>query len=74
MRSSTSGKSVHMNFAFFLSDDGSIHLTANDVSGFHVAINEDPARRNGHPTLYKKLADCLRQAGAPAPDVVVSKD
>ena len=61
MRVSKGGKSVHLEVGFWLHKDGSIHLTANDVKGFHVAINEDPKRKNGHPTLYKRLSKCLAE-------------
>jgi hypothetical protein len=61
------GKSVYTEAGFWLEEDGSIHLAFRGVKGFHVAINADPRKRNGHPTLYKRLAHCLRQAGAPAP-------
>jgi len=67
VRKSASGKSIHLDVAVFLYDDGSIHITANDIPGFHVAVNADPKRVNGHPTLFKRLAQCLREAGAPAP-------
>ena len=67
MRTSKNGKSVHLEIGFWLNDDGSIHVTANDVSGFHVAVNADPNKRNGHPTLFKRLAKCLADAGAPSP-------
>lgn len=61
MRISENGKSVHIEVGFWLQVDGSIHLTSNDVKGFHVAINENPERRNGHPTLYKRLKAILSE-------------
>ena len=69
MKKSQDGKSVYLEMGFWLEKDGSIHLSGKGVSGFHVAVNEDPAKRNGHPTLYKRLAACLKQMGAPAPPV-----
>jgi hypothetical protein len=69
VRISKNGKSVHLEIGFWLNDDGSIHMTANDIEGFHVAVNSDPARKNGHPTLYKRLAKCLADMGAPAPAI-----
>lgn len=67
MEKSKDGKSVYLHVGFWLEKDGSIHLAGRGVRGFHVAVNKEPERRNGHPTLYKRLADCLRQMGAPAP-------
>ena len=67
MRVSKNGKSVHIEIGFWLNDDGSIHITSSEAANFHVAVNEDSARANGHRTLYKRLAQCLREAGAPAP-------
>jgi hypothetical protein len=67
MRVSSNGKSVHLEVGFWLHDDGSIHVTSNELEGFHVAVNSSPTRRNGHPTLFRRLAQCLRDMGAPAP-------
>lgn len=64
---SRSGNSVYGRCGFWLEPDGSIHLTMPGVHGFHVAVNRDPERPNGHPTLFKRLADCLREQGAPSP-------
>ena len=67
MRISKNGKSVHVEIGFWLNDDGSIHDTSGALKGFHVAVNREPSRSNGHPTLYRRLARCLQEAGAPAP-------
>lgn len=67
MEKSKDGRSVYLKVGFWLEKDGSIHLSGHGVKGFHVAVNEDPQKRNGHPTLYKRLAACLRESGAPAP-------
>lgn len=67
MRVSKNRKSVHLEIGFWFSDDGSIHVASNEVDGFHVAVNSSPTRRNGHPTLYRRLAACLGEAGAPGP-------
>ena len=55
MRTSKRRKSVYLNVGVFRQDDGSIHLTGVNVQGFHVAVNEDPIRKNGHSTLFKRL-------------------
>jgi hypothetical protein len=67
MQKSKNGKSVYLEVGFWLEKDGSIHLSGKGVRGFHVAVNPDPTRPNGHRTQYKRLAECLRQMGAPAP-------
>jgi hypothetical protein len=69
MRISKNGNSVHMEMDFWLNDDGSIYLTSNEVEGFQIAVNADPDRKNGHPSLYRRLAKCLSQMGAPAPKI-----
>jgi hypothetical protein len=67
---SRKGKSVYVKMGMWLEKDGSIHFSAPGVHGFHVAVNREPEKRNGHPTLYKRLAKCLRDMGAPAPENV----
>jgi hypothetical protein len=67
MKLSKKGRSVYTEVGFWLEKDGSIHLGIKGDPTGHVAINEDPARRNGHPTLYRRLANALRKSGAPAP-------
>ncbi len=67
MQLSGDGNSVYLQVGFWLEKDGSIHMTGKDVEGFHVAINNDPTRKNGHPTLYRRLASCLSEMGASAP-------
>ena len=47
--------------------DGCIHMTINDIPNGHVAISNNPGSRRGHPTLFDKLAQCLREKGAPSP-------
>jgi len=71
MRISKKGKSVFVEIGFWLEKDGSIHMGSNDpaVSNFHVAVNSDPKKPNGHPTLYRRLAGYLKQMGAPAPQL-----
>jgi len=69
MSVSKKGRTVYLEVGFWLEKDGSIHLAAKGVPRFHVAINEEPNKRNGHPTLFRRLAKCLRDAGAPSPTV-----
>lgn len=66
---SKKGKSVYAQAGFWLEKDGSIHLAFKGVPGFHVAVNADPKKPNGHPTLFKRMGKLLAEAGAPAPKV-----
>lgn len=68
MRLSRNGNAVYAEVGFWLEPDGSIHLTIKDDPSGHVAINREPDRPNGHPTLFRRLAKALREAGAPAPE------
>ena len=65
---SKKGRAVSTEVGFWLEKDGSIHLTIKGDSTGHVAVNSNPEKRNGHPTLYRRLANALREMGAPAPD------
>jgi hypothetical protein len=68
MRLSKKGKAVYTEVGFWLEKDGSIHIGIKGDPSGHVAVNFDPTKRNGHPTLYKRLSKALRAAGALAPD------
>ena len=61
------GKGVYCRFGFWLESDGSVHLTAPDIPGFHVIVNQDSESPKGHPELFARLTDCLHANGAPAP-------
>ena len=67
MKLSRKGKSVYAEIGFWLEKDGSIHMTIKGDPSGHIAVNENPERRNGHPTLFARLAKALGEAGAPAP-------
>ena len=67
MRLSEKGRAVSTEIGFWLEDDGSIHMTIKGHRSGHVAVNADPKKRNGHPTLYRRLAEALRDARAPTP-------
>lgn len=59
-------KSTSAEIRFWLDGD-TIHVTSDAAENFHVAVNKEEDRPNGHPTLYKRLAELLREAGADAP-------
>jgi hypothetical protein len=65
MNRSKQGKSVYLRIGFWREKNGSIHIGSNEVEGFHVAVNSDPSKPNGHPTLYKRLDALLEAAKAP---------
>ena len=68
MRKGPDGKRVHIEIDFWLDDDGStIRVSSKERPDFHVRVKPEPLKRNGHPSLYRRLAWLLRDAGAPAP-------
>jgi hypothetical protein len=61
------GRSVNLNVRCWLEVDGSIRLMSENDPALRVIIKNDPERPNGHPTLFKRLAQYLRDKGVPAP-------
>jgi hypothetical protein len=61
------GRSVSLNVRFWFESDGSIRLTSEAEPSLRVIIKNDPERPLGHPALFKRLAQCLRSMGVPAP-------
>jgi hypothetical protein len=61
------GRSVSLNVKFWFETDGSIRLTSDADPSLRVIIKNDAMRPLGHPTLFKRLAQCLRTMGVPAP-------
>ena len=48
--------------------DGKIRISAPSVPGFKLTtVNRDPKNRRGHPHLYEKLAQLLRDKSVVAP-------
>jgi hypothetical protein len=76
MRQSTRGKggnqprSVSLEIMFWKTPSGTIHVATNDQEArdFHVAITADPNKRNGHPTLYRRLDSYLKRKLGPVPE------
>jgi hypothetical protein len=58
-------RSVTFAIIFRKRPDGVIHIATNDPEGvgFNVGISNDPTKRNGHPTLYRKLDAFLTMKG-----------
>jgi hypothetical protein len=70
MRTSKPGKSVYLDVGIWFDENqGHIHMTAKGVDGFHTTVAPNPDSKRGHPNLYMKLAKCLRDAGAPHPEI-----
>lgn len=60
MQRSKKGKAVYTQVGVWREKDGSIHLTLKGVKNGHVAVNAAPSKRNGHPTLFARLDQLLR--------------
>ncbi len=62
MKRSAKGKTVYAEIGVWREAGGSIHFTIKGLENGHVAVNSDPVKRNGHPTLFAKLEQVLAQA------------
>jgi hypothetical protein len=51
--------------------DGSIHMTIKGMPNGHVAVNADPSKPNGHPTLYARLDRLLRDTPLAVPREII---
>ena len=69
MQRSKKGKAVYTQVGVWRERDGSIHMTFKGVKDGHVAVNADPSKRNGHPTLFARL-DRLLKSAPPAPKAI----
>jgi len=69
MQVSEDGRSVSLHVRFWFESDGSIRLTSEADPSLRVTIKNDPERPLGHPTLFRRLAQCLQSMGVPAPMV-----
>ena len=61
------GRSVSLHVTVWYESDGSIRLSSPVDPSLRVTIKNDPERPSGHPTLFKRLAQCLGTMGVPAP-------
>jgi hypothetical protein len=62
MERSKKRKAVYTKIGVWREPDGPIHMTIKGVKNGHVAVNADPAKRNGHPTLFARLDQLLKDA------------
>ena len=69
MKASKTGKTVYFEIGIWYREDtGKIHMSAPGVPGFKLTtVNCDPSSKRGHPHLYKKLAQILRDKSVSAP-------
>ena len=73
MQTSKPGNSVYLDVGIWYDEDqGHIHITAKNVEGFHTTVNKNPESKRVHPNLFNKLAKCLKESGAPAPEIEIS--
>jgi hypothetical protein len=67
MSSSKHRKTARIEIEFWFDEDGSIRVVSEAGPDFHVRVRAEPLKRNGHPSLYRRLAWVLRDAGAAKP-------
>lgn len=66
---SGSGRTTYVKIGIWYNEeDKSIHMS---VEGHNLtSVNDNPKSRRGNPSLFKKLARVLRDAGAKHPPIV----
>lgn len=62
MRRSKTGRAVYTQIGVWREPNGSIHMTLKGIKNGHVAVTPDPGKRNGHPTLFARLDQLLKDA------------
>jgi hypothetical protein len=67
MSSSKHRKAARIEIEFWFDDDGSIRVASEAGPDFDVRVLAEPLKRNGHPSLYRRLAWILRDADAAMP-------
>ena len=70
VRKSETGKTVYFEIGIWYDDNsGKIHVSAPSVSDFGITtVRYNPKRKRGHPHLFQKLAQCLRESGVSVPE------
>ncbi len=65
-KSKPDGKTVYLDDVsiWWREDTGRIHIS---FEGKISTVSPDPKSKRGNPHLFRKLAECLRDAGAPHP-------
>ena len=67
MPSSKNQKRARIEIEFWFEEDGSIRVTSDAGPDFHVRVRAEPLKRNGHPSLYRRLARILKDASTAIP-------
>ena len=75
-RSKRGGRTVYLHDVgvWWNESQDNIHITVKGVAGFHSTINANPQSKRGNPNLFYKLAECLREVGAPHPPIPDAKE
>jgi hypothetical protein len=69
MSGSGTGKTVKLEISVWWdAEDQMIHLASKEPKGFISTVGNDRDKTRGHPHLFSKLTEVLRDAGAPAPE------
>lgn len=69
-KSDKGGNTAYLNIgAWYDAKSGTIHLTLPNSDWFHTTVNNKDGSKRCHENLYKKLAQALKEAGAPYPDL-----
>ena len=62
------GKTVRLDVGIWYNETtGHIHIAAKD--SFISTISGEVSSKRYHPNLFRKLAKCLKESGAPHPTV-----
>lgn len=68
MAETTDGKTVYFRIGVWYDEgSGEIRIQSDEAEGFMATVSDDPESRHGDPSLYRKLAQVLREAGAKHP-------
>jgi hypothetical protein len=62
------GKSIILNVRVWY-DDRSRHIKIAGPGLTASTVSNDPSSKRYHPNLFRKLANALRSAGAPSPEM-----
>ncbi len=64
------GKAIYLRVGIWYNKkNGEIHMSGKNGSRFLTRISGDRASARGHRSLFKALAKCLKDNGAPAPEI-----
>ena len=67
LRKSRPGNKVHFGIGVWFDAKRNCIKIQSDDAEFITTVSADASLRRGHPNLFRKLANVLRDNGAPAP-------